>query len=75
MTRLEANRNMVLSDLGWLGRYTYDELPITDQLYVNEQVDKMMTVQNGARLLQESLNVLRCSCCPCCNYPNCGHDH
>jgi hypothetical protein len=41
MTKLEARRNIVLDELGWLGMYTYEELGVVNQLYVNGKVDEM----------------------------------
>ena len=41
MDELEALRTVALYKLGWLGKYEYRDLCITDQIYVDEQVEQM----------------------------------
>ena len=77
MTKLEAMRNLALNKLGWLGQYTYDELCITDQLYVDGMVENMGLQDKRTILLNESYSYLHNMTikCPCCGFPNCGHSH
>lgn len=58
MTKLEAMRNLVLNDLGWLGKYEYRDLGCTDQIYINEKVEEMELAEKARQLTLESLAVL-----------------
>ena len=58
MTKTEAYRNLVLNDLGWLGKYTYENLPITDQLYIDQKVEELERYDTKYQLLTETLNSL-----------------
>lgn len=58
MTTLEAKRNIVLHELGWLGEYKYEDLGIVDQLHIDERVERMELTQKSRKLLNESLAVL-----------------
>lgn len=72
MDRQTAYRTKVLNELGWLGQYTYEELCITDQLYINGRVAELEREEVAQNLLREANATLQC---PCCGYPSCGHKH
>lgn len=75
MDKREAYRRKVMHDWGWLGRYTWDELSICDQLDIDRKVDELMEKDKADALLAEATPFLDKSDCPCCGYPKCGHNH
>ena len=58
MTTLEAKRNLILHELGWLDEYKYKDLDIMDQLYIDQRIEQMQLTQKSKKLLSDSLATL-----------------